>query len=360
MTQCYEDVMSLQSKHQDGGQPSNVAALLQMMGGYRVTQAIYVAVKLGIPDLLRDGPKRCSELAQSSGADPLALYRLLRALASLGILAETSEGTGGEEEGRFELTPLGEPLQSGAADSVRATTLMWGDELHWGPWGALLYSVKTGKPAFDHLFGMGIFEFVYQNSETADILGEAMTGGSGALAAQVLQAYDFSGIGKIVDIGGGHGSLITAVLKAHPHMQGVLFDLPIVIEGARARFEVSGVADRCELAEGSFFESIPEGGDAYIFSRVIHDWDDKRALAILKNCRRAMGDDAKILLVERAMLSGVKETTQSFGDLNLLVMNGSLERTESDFRDLFRQAGLRLSGVIPTESQLSIIEGIPA
>lgn len=330
-------------------------ALLQMLTSYRVSQSIYVAAKLRIADLLNDGPRSSDELAKSSGSDSRALYRLLRMLASVGIFAEVDQGC-------FTLTPLAALLQTGAPGSLRAYAIMNGEDWFWRPWGELLYSVKTGKTAFDHVCGMGIFKYLAQHPEAAEIFNEAMTGFT-LTSTAVVAAYDFSGINTLIDVGGGQGALLAAILKANPQLRGVLFDLPSVIEGAKSLIEAEGVAERCELVAGDFFESVPGGAVAYILKFVIHDWDDDRAVTILKNCHRAVVEDGKLLVVEMVIPPGNEPFYGKLADLNMLVLSGGgRERTEAEYRALFATAGFKLTKIIPTQSptQFSVIEGVRA
>ncbi len=343
--------MSIESNSQGTNQSSSSMALKQMIDGYKVTKLIVVAAKLGIADMLKDGPKTSDDLAQSVGAHPQALDRVLRALASFGIFAENGDG-------KFELTPLAQPLQSGVPGSVRALATL-SDEPGWQSWGQLHYSVMTGKPALNHVLGMDIWEYRSRNPEAARTFNHSMTELTNQSVATVVAAYNFSGISKIVDVGGGHGALVAAILKAYPEMRSILFDLPTVIEGSRGAMEAAGVAPRCELVGGDFFESVPPGGDLYIFQRVIHDWEDDRAVAILKNCRHAMKDNERLLVIELVVPPGNTPHPSKLHDIIMLVIEGGLERTEAEFRDLFHAAGFRLTRIVPTQSPFSIIEGVP-
>src|SRR5216683_6465449 len=251
-------------------------ALLNLTIGHWTTQAIFVAAKLGIADLLREGAKSSGDLAQSAGVDARSLYRLLRALASVGVFAQGTDG-------RFALTPMAECLQADGPGSMRAWALMMGTYA-FQPWGELLHSVKTGETAFDHVHGLGFFDYLGKHPEQGRLFDESMTNFSGPEIAAIVSAYDFSGIGTLVDVAGGHGSLLSAILKANPVMKGVLADTPAVIEGARRHFDASNLADRCKVAPINFFESVPAGGDAYLMKHIIHDWDDGRSNTILKNC----------------------------------------------------------------------------
>lgn len=327
-------------------------AMVEMINAYQVSQAIYVAAKLGIADLLKDQAKSSKELAQLTGMHEPSLYRLLRSLASFGIFAE-------DENRRFSLTPLAATLQTDTPDSVRAWAIMSGEKWHWDLWGNLIESVKTGKTAVEYTFGKpNIFEYFVQNPQAGNNFDEAMTNLASMNNSAIATGYDFSGIAKLVDIGGGYGSHLSTILKAYPATKGVLFDQPSVITGAKEFIEVNGLADRCELVAGDFFQSVPSGGDAYLLKTVIHDWDEPQAIAILKNCRRAMAEHSKLLLVEAVIPPG---NTPYFGkllDLEMLTTSGGRERTEAEYRTLFDAAGFKLTKVFATASPWKVIEGV--
>jgi O-methyltransferase domain/Dimerisation domain len=326
-------------------------ALLNLTIGHWTTQAIFVAAKLGIADLLREGARSTDELARSAGVDARSLFRLLRALASVGVFAQGGDGC-------FALTPMAECLQADAPGSMRAWALMMGSYA-FQPWGELLHSVKTGETAFDHVHGMGFFDYLGRHAEEGRLFDESMTNFSGPEIAAIVSAYDFSGIGTLVDVAGGHGSLLSAILKANPAMKGVLADMPAVIEGARRHFEASHLADRCTAAPINFFESVPAGADAYLMKHIIHDWDDRRSNTILKNCHRAMAGKGKLLLAETVMVSGNHPEFGKWLDLAMLVYAGGCERTQEQYRDLLAAGGFRLTRIVPTESPLSVIEAVP-
>ncbi len=324
-------------------------AMLQMISGFWISRAIYIAAKLGIADHLRDGHRTIDELATATGTHSPSLYRVMRALASVGVFTE-------DEKIGFALTPLAETLRTDVPGSLRAFATVELGEEHYPAWGELLHSVKTGEIAFDRAFGMPVWKFFEQNPENAETFNDAMTGMTLAVNDAVLSRYDFSYISKIVDVGGGHGSLIGSILKANPQMSGVLFDAPSVAEGAHSRIEVEGIANRCEVVAGDFFQSVPGGGDAYILKWIIHDWDDERSITILKNCHRAMTGNGKLLLVEAIVPRGSEPHFSKFIDLNMLVMTGGRERTENEYRTLLEASGFNLTGIIPTESPMSVIE----
>lgn len=326
-------------------------ALLQMITSSWISQTISVAAKLGIADLLKDGPKNSDELAKATGTHARSLYRVLRALASVGVFAEI-------EDGHFELTPLAASLVTGVPGSVRALAIMFGEEWHCQPWVNLLHSLKTANTAFEHVYGMKLFEYLEKNPEVAEIFNEAMTSTTATLSATVTDDYDFSGFGKIVEVGGGHGSLIAAILKANPRMQGVLFDLPHVVSGSKDLIEAEGLTKRCQIVGGNFFESVPSEGNAYILKQIIHDWDDTQAIAILKNCRHAMLENGKLVLLETVIPPRNQPSFGKFVDLEMLVSSGGCERTEAEYRMLFEAAGFQLTRIVPTASSLNLIEGV--
>jgi hypothetical protein len=328
-------------------------ALLHMIHGSKITQLLSVVAKLGIADLLRDGPKHSEELAQAVGAHPRTLYRVLRALASLGVFAE-------DQAQCFHLTPLANLLRAEVPESLRALAIVYGEEWIWHAEGALLYSVRTGKAAFHHVHGMSPFDYYRQHAEAAAGFNAAMTSVSGHEFAAIIAAYDFAGMATIVDVGGGHGALLAEILKTYPHMRGILFDLPAVVESAQPLLEAAGITARCTRVAGDFFQTLPGGGDAYILKRVIHDWDDAPAAAMLTQCRRAMPAHSRLLLMERVIPPGNAPSLGKLGDITMLLHYGGLERTEAEYRGLLEVAGFTLVRIIPTQAPLSIIEGVPA
>src|ERR687886_1390198 len=268
--------------------------LLRMTNAFQVSQAIHVAAALGIADLLEDGPKSVDELAETTGTHAPTLYRLLRALASVGIFIET-------DDGRFGLTPLAEYLRTDTPGSLRAFVRLIGQQSFWRSWGHLLHSVRTGEPAFRKVHGTGPFEYWAGHPEEAAVFDAAMTSHSSGVVDAVVRSYDFSGIRVLLDVGGGEGVLLAAILAANPSLRGILFDQPHVVGTAGALLEWAGVADRCEVVGGSFFEAVPVGADAYLLKSVIHDWDDAAAIEILRACRAAMAVRGKLLVVERVV-----------------------------------------------------------
>ncbi|MDP8923133.1 MAG: acetylserotonin O-methyltransferase [Chloroflexota bacterium] len=327
------------------------AALLRLMGGARVTQMLHIAAKLGIADLLAEGLRNCDELARLTDTHAPSLYRALRVLATVGIFAEVGERA-------FELTPLAQLLRSDAPGSARNYVIMQGEPWMWQAWGDAMHSVRTGEPAFEHVHGIDFFGYLAREPEAAVVFNAAMTGRAGMADVTVARAYDFSDAGVVCDVGGGHGVLLTTILEAHPGVRGILFDQPAVIDGARARIDAAGLAGRCDLVAGDFFEAVPAGADVYVMSNVIHDWDDERALVILRSCHQAMAPGGRLLIVETLIPPGNEPHFGKMVDVQMLVLTGGGERTEAEYRALLAAAGFRPTRVIPTPSTVSIIEGI--
>lgn len=327
--------------------------MLQMAAGCWLSQAIYVAAKLGIADLLQDGAKTCETLADATQTNAGALYRLLRALASLEVFAE-------DEHGRFRLTPLAECLCSGAPGSLRAFAIMLGEKEHRRPWDDVLYSVRTGQPAFDRVFGMPHFRYFAEHSEAGRLFNEGMASRSGHENDAIISAYDFASFETVIDVGGGHGTLLAAIVQATVNTRCVLFDLPQVIAAAPDAVERKIVQSRCEFRAGNFFDEVPSGGDVYILKKVIHDWDDKSALSILANCRRVMPSTGRLLLIEPIIPPGNAPSFNKLLDLLMLIWtSGGKERTEAEHRALLSAAGFQRIRVISTKSPLSIVEAVP-
>ena len=326
--------------------------MLQIISGFWISRAVYVIAKLGIPDLLKSGPKTAEELASATEMHAPSLYRILRALASVGVVTR-------DEGRRFAQTPVSETLVTDAPGSLRWFAVSELGQEHYPAWGNLMHSVKTGEIAFDNFFGVDIWKYFQQNPEDAAVFNNSMSSVTAVTNEAITSLYDFSGFKKLVDVGGGHGGLITSRLKSNPAMKGVLFDAPQVIEGARARIEAAGLAERCETVAGDFFKAVPEGGDAYIMKWIIHDWDDERAITILKNCRNQMPANGRLILVDCVVPETDEPHFSKFIDLNMLVMTGGKERTEKEFEELLAAAGFKLLRVIPTELPTSIVEGAP-
>jgi ubiquinone/menaquinone biosynthesis C-methylase UbiE len=326
-------------------------ALLQMSSGYWISQSLYVAAKLGIADLVKDKARHCDQLAKATDTKASALYRLMRALASVGVFAE-------QQPGYFTLTPIAQGLRSDIPDSMRDSILLGGSE-YYHAWGNLLYSLKTGENGFEKTYGMPVFDYYQQNTESGAVFDRAMKNISEAIKPAIVNGYDFSSINKLVDVGGGNGTLIAAILKANLHLQGILFDRSTAIATAPEVLASERVSDRCELIAGDFFESVPEGADAYLLKYVLHNWDDRDAIAILRNCHRATNKNSKLLVVEQVIPPGNEPFSGKLIDLHMLVTLGGCERTADEYRGLFESAGFNLNKIIPTRSNVSIIEGIP-
>ena len=325
--------------------------MLQIISGFWVSRAVYVIAKLGIPDLLKSGPKMAEELATATQTHAPSLFRILRALASVGVLTF--------ENNRFGQTPVSETLVTDAPGSLRWFAVSELGQEHYPAWGNLMHSVKTGEIAFDNFFGVDIWKYFQQNPADAAIFNDSMSGMTAAANEAITSLYDFSRFETIVDVGGGHGGLITSILKTNQQVKGVLYDAQQVIDGARSRIEAAGVADRCETIAGNFFNSVPEGGDAYIMKWIIHDWDDQKAVTILKNCRKQVKPNGRLILVDCVVPETNEPDFSKFIDLNMLVMTGGKERTAKEFEELLAAAGFKLVRIIHTELPTSIVEAEP-
>lgn len=327
-------------------------ALAHMLAGAWLAQALAVAAKLGVADLLGAGPKTPAEIGAATGTQGAAMHRVLRALAGAGVFIE-------DDSGRFGLTPLAGPLRSDAADSIRAYAVMSGERWIWQSFGALEHSLRTGAPAFDHVFGAPLFDYYVAHPDAAHVSAEGLKSVGRGQDAAVAAAYDFTGAGTVVDIGGGQGGLLSAILTAHPQVRGVLFDLPHVAAMGRQNLEAAGLSARCRVVEGDFFRSVPALGDFYLLRKVIHDWDDEQAQRILRNCRSAMTEGSRLLLMETVVPAGNAPAYAKLLDLLMLVYSGGRERTELEYRNLLRVAGFSVSRVVSTASAVSIIEATP-
>jgi hypothetical protein len=323
--------------------------IMQLTTGYIASTAIYVAVKLRIPDRLAPGARTSADLAKDASVNEDSLYRVLRTLTSLGVFQETAPRT-------FSNNLASSMLASGTQGSMYDMALWMSDPFHFQVYADALYSVETGKPAVDKTFGMPVFEYFSKDPNESEIFNNAMTMFSGVVIPAVLEVYDFSGIGTLVDIAGGHGRVLTSILQKYPLMRGVLFDLEHVIAGARPAIEQLGLPDRCATATGDFFKAVPHGGDAYIMKHIIHDWNDAEAVTILRNIRTAMNPGGRVILLESVIAPGSQPDFGKIIDLEMLLMPGGRERTEQEFRNLFEQAGFKLTRIVPTKSPLSVIE----
>ncbi|MEO7445290.1 MAG: methyltransferase [Ferruginibacter sp.] len=324
--------------------------LMQMLFGFAASRAIGVSAELHIADLLKDGPKTAEELAQQAGVHARSLYRLLRACASIGVFAE-------DNEKKFSLTPLAEPLLSDAPGSLRAFAEMISCDWQFQTWAELPYSIKTGKPSFDKVHGKTSFDYFWSNEKAGKQFNDAMTSNSAFSSVAVVNAYDFSSLSTLVDVGGGHGFLLASILAKNPNLKGVLYDTTAIVAAAGKLLKEHGVTAQCETVGGDFFASVPAGGDAYIMKHIIHDWNDEQCITLLQNCKKAMNNGGKVLVVEMVVPEGNEPSPAKFLDLQMLQYLPGCERTEKEYAALFQQAGLTLTRIIPTMSPFSIIEG---
>ena len=333
--------------------PSNPlpAVLLRARDGLILHQSLYVAAKLGVADALGESSKSCAEIASATGANCESLARLTRALVTLGVLAL-------DDDGRFRLTETGASLQSGMPGSMRSMILTLGEE-HYQAWGKLIDSVKDNKPAFDQVYRQPLFEYLADNSAAARTFNQAMTDMTSQVALAAVLAYDFSRSRVVADIGGGHGVLLDRILRSNPSATGILFDSAPVIEDTNRHIASDDIGTRRRCIGGDFLESVPDGADIYILKNVLHDWNDDRAVHILKNCRRAMGPQARLLVIEVVLPLTDEPVFGSLLDLNMLVMSGGRERTKDEYARLLEESGFRLTQAIPTRALVSILEAIP-
>ena len=325
------------------------AQMLQIITGYWISQAVGTAARLGVSDQLADGPRKSSEVAEAVGADPLNLFRLMRMLASIGVFTM-------DQQERFGLTPLGDTLRSGVPGSVRDFAVAETTPGHWLPWGKMYEAIKTGKPMCQPTLGMELFDWYSKNPEEGEYFNGAMGNLSAAVSAEVTRVYDFSRVQKVVDVGGSHGILLAAILKANPHARGILFDLPHVTATARESLNSQGIGERCEVVTGNFFESVPPGAELHVLKQIIHDWSDSECATILRNCHQALKPNGKVLLVEMIVPPDNSPSMAQPMDLNMLVLCTGRERTESEYQDLLAAAGFKMERVVPTLTPFSIIE----
>jgi hypothetical protein len=327
--------------------------LIQMGAASWVSAVVYGAAKLGLADLLAKGPRSAADLAAPTGTHAPTLHRLMRTLAGLGILTE-------RDAGQFALTPLGEALRADAPGSARATLLAFCGPAFWRSWEELPHSLETGKTGFEKANGMPVFEYLAHHPEEASHFSQAMVGFHGGEPPAVAAAYDFSGVGTGVDVGGATGNRLAAVLAKYPEPRGVHFDRPHVVRDAPALLETRGVRDRVSIVPGDFFETVPAGGEVYLLSHIIHDWNEDQCLTILGHCRKAMAADGRLLIVETVLPTGDTPHQGKVQDMVMLVIPGGQERTEAEYATLLGKAGFRLNRVVPTESVVGIVEAVPA
>jgi hypothetical protein len=328
-------------------------AMLRFLGGFRIARILYAVAELGIADVLVDGAKTVAELAQATKTHETSLYRVLRSLASVGIFAE-------DETGRFRLTPAAEALRTDSKESLRASVRLFGQDWHWETWGELLYSIRTGEPAFEYLYGMDLFEF-FQNPQIGTLAQESKTSISYRATTSLLDNYDFSDTGCLIQLGcfSGVNATLVPLLKANPKMKGVLLDFYTAIENDRQFLDAAGLSERCQLVAGDCIQSVPAGGDIYLLLFLIHNWNDQDAVKILQNCRQGMTPEGKLLLIEAIMLTGNEPFVGKLIDIqSLLTTPGGYERTEIQYRQLLHQAGFEIKKIIPTQTSNSIIEAV--
>ena len=326
--------------------------LIQMGRAHIVSRAVYAAAKLGLADQLASGPKSAIELAGPMDVHAPSLHRLMRTLASLGILTERPEQ-------RFALTGLGEALKTGALGSARSSVIFSGSPSLSG-WDNVVYSVQTGKTGFEKAQGLAFFDYLAHHPEDASLFSEMMVGLNDQEPPAVAAAYDFAIFETIVDVGGATGNMLAAVLSRHAGPRGILFDRPHVVKDAPALLDAKGVSDRVTIQPGNFFESVPDGADAYILSHILHDWDEDQCLTILGHVRKAMKPAGRLLIVEMVLPSGDAPHPGKILDLTMLVQTGGQERTESEYASLLGKGGFRLTQVVPTNSAANIVEAVVA
>jgi hypothetical protein len=323
--------------------------LLRMIWGIHISRCVYAVAELGIPDLLADGPRTSAELARTTDTHEPSLYRVLRALAALGVFQEL-------EHRRFSLTFVGERLCTGAPAGMRSWATFLEALGGVRPFAHILETVHTGRPGREIEFGIDLFEFLAQNPDAATVFDAAMSERTAAFAPSVAGSYDFSGIGSVVDVGGGRGTLLAAILRRHTQLRGTLFDTAAVLTRAEDLPD-----DRCELVAGDFFERVPPGADCYLLANVLHDWADERAIAILRNCRQAMARGGRVLIVERLIPGRPGDAVPTLlSDINMLVLTGGQERTNAEYASLLAGADLRIGAVYPVAFPYGIIEGFAA
>ncbi|MGQ0700740.1 MAG: methyltransferase [Panacagrimonas sp.] len=344
--------MSIDQQNPDAAAPPH-AQLIQMASAYWVSKLVYAAAKLGLADQLAAAPQSAAELAPITGTHAPALHRLMRTLASLGLLTE-------ENAQRFALTPLGAALKTDAPSSARSSVLALGSPWFVDAFQHILHSLETGETGFEKAMGMPVFNYLGQHPEEASRFSELMVGFHSAEPAAVAAAYDFSDFGTVVDVGGATGNMLAAILGRYAGPRGVLFDLPHVVADAPALLEERGVAQRVSVEAGDFFETVPDGGDAYVLSHIIHDWNEQQCLTILSHCRKVMKPDGRLLIVEMVLPAGDTPHPGKMLDMTMLVVAGGQERTDAEYSTLLGEAGFRVVRVVPTASAVSVVEAVLA
>jgi len=329
------------------------AQVIRMATAYWVSRAVYAVARLGIADLLKDEPRDAEHLAAATDTHAPTLRRVLRSLASVGLFRT-------DEQDRFALTTLGAALQSDAPGAARSTVIALAGEWMWAAWGEVLHAVRTGETGLQKALGVSEYQYLAQHPEEASHFNAAMIGFHGDEPAAIVESYDFSGMRRVVDVGGGSGNLLGTILTANPNVRGVLLDRPQVVPDAERNLSAVGVTDRCQVAGGDFLEAVPDGGDVYIVSHCIHNWDEPSCVRILANCRRAMQQAGRLLIIEAVVRPGDEPDPAKILDLAMLLIPGGQERSQEEYRILLEKAGFRLTRVVPTRTSASIIEAIPA
>jgi ubiquinone/menaquinone biosynthesis C-methylase UbiE len=327
--------------------------MTRLCTGYSVTQMIYVVAALKIPDELGQGARSAAELAQVVGCDERSLYRLMRALCALNVFREL-------EEKCFELTPLGATLKSSAPQKMRALAMSYGTPWWWGAYSKLVASVMTGNSAFKLAHGMELFEYLRQDHDASAIFHDNMEARTSREALAVTEAFDFSGVRRIVDVGGGQGVLALTIAHANPGLSAVVFDQPSLRERAINSIAGANLQERCEFVEGDFFEAISVSADMYCLKYVLHDWPDDESVQILRNCHRAMRGEGRLLVIERVLRSGNRNVSDALFDVSMMALTGGTERTEIEYLTLLERAGFTITALFPTSANVCILEAIPS
>jgi SAM-dependent methyltransferase len=336
--------------------PSAMAAWLTM--AYRGSQIVIAATKLNVPDALGEGPRASAEVAQATGTKPEMMRRLLRALAAFDVVRDLGDG-------RFELTPVGDSLRADAPNSVRPLALMYGSDSSWEACGQLAACVRTGRTAYRILHDAdNLFTYLDKDPQQARIFDAGQSASAALVGAVAARAYDFTGVARLVDVGGGRGTVLASILKAYPNLRGTLFDLPRVAQGAAEHFAKEGLTDRAEVVGGDMFEGVPAGGDLYLLSHVIHDWGDEDSIRVLQCCRRVMAAEAKLVILDRVMPERIEPSldvqVKVVQDITMMIAHGTArERTAREFETLLGAAGLQLVGIAPTPAPVSLVKAVP-
>jgi O-methyltransferase domain/Dimerisation domain len=335
--------------------PPPQETLTAMLGGYWISQMLFVAARLGIADVLAKGPMTAAAIAERVKAHPPSLARLLRALASVGVFAQSASG-------KFRLNPLAQTLRAGRPGSLRDFALMIVDDYIWRAWGALEHGVRTGELPFDHVFKEPVFSYLQKFPDKQAVFSASMANISVGQNVAIANAYPFGECRELVDVGGAHGHLLAAVLGKHRKLRGILYDLPQVVARAADSGFVSApaVRARCVTQGGDFFTSVPKGADAYMMKYIIHDWDDDKCVRILSNCREAMASGGRVLVIDHVIAPGNAPDRAKLMDINMMVVPGGQERSREEFRALLARAGLKLKRIVPTDSPISIVEAVRA